>query len=133
MLIALAIALQIAETASKSSTFGLRSAGAEQRVPIVASASGPMLRPEWLAPILPTTLVLLAPGHYRHTVAGVSYALETGVPSVAVDGQLRQLAAAPFERNRLLFVPLQLVSEVMPAYLPNVLWDADARQLFVGS
>jgi N-acetylmuramoyl-L-alanine amidase len=131
MLIPIVVALQIA-TAGTSSSIVLRSATSEQRVPIVAGQSGPMLRPQWLAPSLTVAVESNTPGHYQVAISGISFSLEVGVPTVSVRGQVRPLVAAPVERNRQLFVPLQLISEVLPAYLASARWDATSRQLVLG-
>ena len=102
-----------------------------QRVPLVMGATGPMLRPQTLAPIVPVRIDDDAAGHYRLTVSGVTVALEVGVATATIDGQVRQLAAAPLSRERQLLIPLQLVSEVLPAYASNLRWDSAARQLIV--
>jgi N-acetylmuramoyl-L-alanine amidase len=134
MLIPLALVLQIAAAGSAaSSSITIRAGTAEQRVPVIMEQSGPMLRPEWLAPLLPVTVAAETPGRYKMTISTVSFALETGRASVTVGGQVRPLAAPPFERDHRLFIPLQLISEVMPSYLPNVRWDAATRELLVGS
>jgi N-acetylmuramoyl-L-alanine amidase len=132
MLIALAISLQLA-AASPATSIVIRSGTTEQRIPVVSGASGPMLRPQLLAPLLPVTITTTGPGHYRLAIASVALALEIGVPSATVGGQVRPLATAPIERDHQLLVPLQLVSEVIPAYLPNARWDSAARQLVLSS
>jgi N-acetylmuramoyl-L-alanine amidase len=132
MLISLALTLQLAASASVGS-ITVRSATSEQRVPVVSGASGPMLRPQWLAPLIAVSVTGDGPGRYRMTVGAATFALEIGIPSTTVNGQVRPLASAPVERDHQLFVPLQMVSEVMPVYVPNVRWDASARQLIVGT
>ena len=135
MLIALALALQVAAAGRESPppSFVVRNASAEQRVPLVALTAGPMLKPQQLAPLLPVTVARDAPGHYRLSIGEIAFAIEVGVPSTMVKGQVRPLAAAPVERDRQLLVPLQMVSEVFPTYVPNVRWDAANRQLVVGN
>jgi N-acetylmuramoyl-L-alanine amidase len=48
---------------------------------------------------------------------------------VRVDNAVRPLAAAPSAKGNTLLVPLQLVTEVFPAALPNNRWDADSARL----
>ena len=72
-------------------------------------------------------------GHYRLVIAGATFDLEIGVPSATVGGQVRPLATAPQLRERRLFVPLQLVSEVLPSVVPNLRWDAAGKQLVIFS
>jgi N-acetylmuramoyl-L-alanine amidase len=59
--------------------------------------------------------------------------LETGIAAVRVGGEVRQLVSAPLERDKQLFVPLQFVSEILPAFATNLRWDPSGRQLVVFS
>jgi N-acetylmuramoyl-L-alanine amidase len=92
---------------------------------------GPMLRPQALAPALPVSVSSDGRGHFRLNVSGVAMSLESGVAAATIGGQIRQLAAAPVERDGQLLVPLQLVSEVLPAASSSFHWDPAARRLAV--
>jgi N-acetylmuramoyl-L-alanine amidase len=131
MITSLLLALQLA-AAPTSTSITVRSATATVRVPLVARPAGPVLRPQSLAPAVPVAVSSDGRGHFRLIVAGVSMTLESGIPAVTVGGQLRQLLSAPIDSAGQLFVPLQLVSDVLPAYATNFRWDASARQLIVG-
>ena len=131
MITSLLLGLQLAAATGASTAITVRSTIAETRVPIVMQPTGPMLRPQALAPALPVGVSSDGRGHFRVTVAGVTMALESGVPTATVGGQVRQLAAAPIERDGQLLVPLQLVSEVLPAASANFRWDAAGRRLLV--
>jgi N-acetylmuramoyl-L-alanine amidase len=126
------LALQLSAAANVS-TITVRNGHASQQVPLVSEAAVPMLRPQWLAPLLPISVLGDAPGHYRLLVSGVAFDVETGVASTTVAGQVRPLAAAPIERDHQLLIPLQMVSEVLPTYVNNLRWDAAARQLIIFS
>ena len=132
MLIPLLLALQL-RAATTDGTLIIRTETASLQVPLVSDSLGPMLRPTMLAPLLPVSVVAETPGRYRLVVAGVRFGLEIGVASTSVGGQVRPLTSAPRMRNQQLFVPLQFVSEILPSFIPNVEWDAAARQLVVGS
>ena len=130
MLIPLLLALQL-RAATTAGSVTVRTATASEQVPLVGDSAGPMLRPQMLAPLLPLSVVAESPGRYRLEVAGVRFRLEVGVASAVVAGQVRPLASAPILRNQQLFVPLQFISEILPSFVPNVTWDAEARQLVV--
>jgi len=130
MLIPLLLALQL-RAATTAGALTVRTASASQQIPLVGDTAGPMLRPQMLAPLLPVTVVAESPGHYRVELAGVRFGLEIGVASTTVGGQVRPLASAPTLRDQQLLIPLQLVSEVLPSFAPNLRWDAATRQLFV--
>ena len=132
MLIPLLVALQL-RAAVTAGSITVRTPSASQRVPLIADTSGPMLRPQMLAPLLPVSVVAESPGHYRLDIAGASLGLEIGVASTTVAGQVRPLASAPVIRERQLFVPLQLISEVLPSVAPNLKWDGATRQLTIGT
>ena len=131
MLIPLLVALQL-RAATTAGSFTVRTTTASQRIPLFADSSGPVLRPQMLAPLLPVTVVAESPTRYRLELAGVSFGLEVGIASTTVAGQVRPLASAPTIRDRQLFVPLQLISEVLPSVAPNLRWDNAARQLVIG-
>jgi N-acetylmuramoyl-L-alanine amidase len=130
MLIELLLGLQL-RAAVTGGTLTVRTPTATERVPLVADSTGPLLRPEMLAPLLPVTVTPQAGGHYRVVVAGTTFDLEVGVPSAVVGGQVRPLATPPRVREGHLFVPLQFVSELLPSVAPNLRWDAAASQLVI--
>ncbi|HKN66626.1 MAG TPA: N-acetylmuramoyl-L-alanine amidase [Gemmatimonadaceae bacterium] len=130
MLIELLLGLQL-RAAVTGGTLTVRTPTATERVPLVADSTGPLLRPEMLAPLLPVTVTSQPGGHYRVVIAGTTFDLEVGVPSAVVGDQVRPLATAPQLRERHLFVPLQLVSELLPSVTPNLRWDAAANQLVI--
>jgi len=128
MILPLLAALQLSAGVG---TLVVRTATQTQRVPLVASESGPLLRPELLAPLVAVTTAREAPGRYRVSVFGVPIGIEVGAATVRTEGLVRQLAVAPVERDGHLLVPLQFVSEILPAFVSNVRWDAAARQLVI--
>jgi N-acetylmuramoyl-L-alanine amidase len=132
MITPLLLALQLAASAAPTS-ITVRSALAETRVPLVMQPAGPMLRPQSLAPALPVRVSSDGRGHYQLTIADVGLSLESGVATARVGGQVRQLAAPPVERDGQLLIPLQIVSDVLPAASASFHWDPAARRLAVGS
>src|SRR5438093_4808854 len=112
-------------------TLVVRTATQTQRVPLVASESGPLLRPELLAPLVAVTTAREARGRYRVSVFGVPIGIEVGAATVRTEGLVRQLAVAPVGRDGHLLVPLQLVAGVLPAFVGDVRWDAAARNVVI--
>ena len=100
-----------------------------ERVPLVASANGPLLRPESLGPMLPVAVHHDSTSFYTISVNGARLQVSTGVPIVRVGSDVRPLASAPVMAAGHLLVPLQLVSEIFPHVVPNTRWDAAAGQL----
>lgn len=130
MITTLLVALQIA-AAGTSASITVRSAAAETRVPLVLQSAAPMLRPQSLAPALPVSVASDGRGHFHVVVSGVPMSLESGVAAATVGGQVHQLAAAPVDRDGQLWIPLQIVSEVLPASSSSFHWDPVARRLVV--
>jgi N-acetylmuramoyl-L-alanine amidase len=125
MIVSALVALQIAA----APTLVIRAPNGSVRVPTVASAAGPMLRAESLAPAIPIRVVHDSSSWYTLDVWGAKLQIETGVAIVRVGNDVRQLAAAPTMQGGKLMIPLQLVSDVFPSSVPNVRWDAESSQL----
>ncbi len=107
----------------------VRDANRSVRVATVATSDGPMLRPESLAGLMPITTTHDSSSFYTIDVWGVRLQLQVGRALVRIGDDARLLAAAPVLRAGKLFVPLQLLSEVFPAVVPNTRWDPAAKQL----
>lgn len=131
MIATLALAFQLAATAAAGGggVLVVRNASQTVRVPLVATAAGPMLRVDALDPVVSASVKRTAPGEYDVRVFGVGMHLEAGVAVVKAGSEVYQLATPPVVRDGALLVPLQFVSEVLPTIAPNLRWDARARQL----
>ncbi|MGH7620525.1 MAG: N-acetylmuramoyl-L-alanine amidase family protein [Gemmatimonadaceae bacterium] len=129
MIGALLLALQIGAAMPRSLV--VRDAHQRVRVPLVASADGPMLRPESLGDVMELEIRRDPSESSKYTlnVWGTELKLEAGVPFVRIGDDVRPLAIAPRVQNGQLLVPLQLVSDVFPGVVPNARWDADSGQL----
>jgi N-acetylmuramoyl-L-alanine amidase len=111
----------------------VRDARRSIRVAMVATPAGPMLRPEALAPLLRVDVHHDSSSWYSLEAWGARVQVQAGSRLVRVGSEVRQLTAAPIVSGGRLMVPLQLVSEVFPDFVPNTRWDAEARQLVVFS
>jgi len=129
MIVPALVALQIAA----APPLVVRDARSAVRVPTAWSASGPMVRLDALQPMLPVNVSHDSLAWYTIEVWGARMQVQAGVPSVRAGDDVYQLAAAPRLENGRLVVPVQLVSDVFPDVVPNVRWDADAKQLVVFS
>jgi N-acetylmuramoyl-L-alanine amidase len=124
------VAFQLAQGAP---TLVVRDAHRSIRVPMVATASGLMLRPETLAPLLRVDVHHDSATWYSVEAWGAKLRLQAGSPLVRVGNEIRQLAAAPTISGGHLMIPVQLVSDVFPEFVPNTRWDSDTHQLVVFS
>jgi N-acetylmuramoyl-L-alanine amidase len=111
----------------------VRDARRSIRVAMVATPAGPMLRPEALAPLLRVDVHHDSSSWYSLEAWGTRLQLQAGSTLVRVGSELRQLKSAPTVSGGRLLVPLQVVSDVFPEFVPNTRWDAEARQLVVFS
>lgn len=111
----------------------VRDAHRSVRVPTAATPAGPMLRPEALAPLVPVEVHHDSAAWYSIEAWGARIEVQAGAPVIRSGNELRQLASAPVVSGGHLMVPLQLVSDVFPEFVPNTRWDADAGALVVFS
>jgi N-acetylmuramoyl-L-alanine amidase len=130
MMLVAFVACQLA-TATPPSSLVIRDQQRQTQVPIVASATGPMIRADALAPMLPIEIRRGGGSSYTLEVWGTSLQLEAGVPVVRVRNDTIRLASAPQVSDDKLLIPLQVVSDVFPSKVPNLRWDADSTQLVV--
>ena len=129
MIAPLLLALQLA-VAQSPKTLAIRDQKSTTRLPLVASANGPMVRADALAEILPIE-IRKSGARYSLDVWGAHLELEVGASVVRTRDEAIQLVAAPQLQNGKLLVPLQLISDVFPSTVPNTRWDADNAQLVV--
>jgi N-acetylmuramoyl-L-alanine amidase len=99
------------------------------RIPTIATAGGPMVSAEALKRVMPIRVSRDSASWYTVEVWGGRLQLETGATAIRVGDDVRPLATAPTIRNGNLLLPLQVVSEVFPAALPNIRWDARNARL----
>src|SRR5262252_8751785 len=77
------------------------------RVALTATPTGPMLRPEALAPLLRVNVRHDSASWYSLEAWGTRVQVQAGSRLVRVGGEVRQLAAAPTITAGRLMVPLQ--------------------------
>ena len=129
MIAALLVAFQIAAASQSPAALIVKDASRKVSVPIVASPSGPLVRPDQLRPVVPITVSHLTGDRWMLIVGGSSIEVEEGLRFARVGETAFQLARAPEVRKRFLYVPLQLVVELMPRIAGNLAWDADKFEL----
>jgi len=132
MMLAAFVAFQLAAATSPSSLV-IRDEQRQTRIPVVASATGPMIRADALAQVLPIEIRGGGGSSYTLKVGDTSLELEAGVPTVRVRNDTIRLASAPQVSDGKLLIPLQLVSDVFPSTVPNLRWDKDSAQLVVSA
>ena len=129
MMLALALAFQLAVAARQVDTLApagplvVKDAARSSSIALVAAPGGPLLRPELLRPIVPLTVSHLTGNRWVLIINGTAIQVEEGLRFARVGDQTYQLAAAPEVRKGALFVPLQLVAEIIPRIVTNLIWD----------
>jgi len=129
MILALVAAFQIAsavppvDTASHAGPLVVKDASRSASVPLIAAPGGPLLRAEQLKPIVPLIVSHLTGNRWMLIVNGTAIQVEEGLRFAKVGDQTYQLATAPEVRKGALYVPLQLVAEIVPRIATNLIWD----------
>ncbi len=129
MMLALALAFQVAaalaagDTSAHAGPLVVKDASRSTSIPLIAAPGGPLLRAELLRPIVPVTVSHLTANRWMLIVNGTAIQVEDGLHFATVGDQTYQLATAPEVRKGALLVPLQLVAEIIPRIVSNLIWD----------
>ena len=132
MIIALAAAFQLAASAVAPSLAGplvVKDASRSTTVALVSAPNGPLLRADQLRPIVPVTVSHLTGNRWLMLIGATAIEVEEGLRFAKVGDQTYQLATAPEVRKGALFVPLQLVAEIIPRVATNLVWDPERFEL----
>jgi N-acetylmuramoyl-L-alanine amidase len=132
MMLALVTAFQLAVAASASTgprALVVKDASRSVSVPLSASSQGPMLRADQLRPVVPVTVSHVTGDRWMLIVGGSAIEVEEGVRFARVGDSQFQLARAPEVRRGVLYVPLQLVVELIPRVAGNLAWDPQRFEL----
>lgn len=99
------------------------------RVPVVVTRMGPMVRSE--DALAPLGAVLLRDGNsrFRLVIGGTEVELTSGLAVARVRGTTQPLAAAPTISQGQLFLPLSLLTDVLPRVATGFLYDAARGEL----
>ena len=98
-------------------------------IALVSSENGPLLRADQLRPVVPVTVSHLMGERWMIIVHGKAIEVEEGIRLAKVGDESYQLAAAPELRKGALYVPLQLVAEIVPRVAGNLVWDPNRFEL----
>ena len=130
MILTLLAAFQLAAaTPAPAGPLRIKDASRTLSVELVSSPNGPLIRAEHLRPIVPVTVSHLTGERWLLIIGGSAIEVEQGVRFARVGNATFQLAAAPEVRKGALYVPLQLVVELVPRLAGNLAWDASRFEL----
>jgi N-acetylmuramoyl-L-alanine amidase len=138
MILALVAAFQLAAAlpaaaSAAPSQLTVKDATRSVTVVLVPTENGPILRADQLRPVLPITVSHVTGERWMIIVDGTAIDVQPGVRLATVGADSYQLAAAPELRKGALYVPLQLVVEVVPRVARNLIWDPARFELRVFS
>jgi N-acetylmuramoyl-L-alanine amidase len=100
-------------------------------VPITQTAAGPSIRADLLGPALAATIRQLPNGHFVLTLGDAEIDIAERVPFARVGADVYPLAVAPAVVDGRLFVPMQLLSDVLPRVVKGITYDAARDQMRV--
>lgn len=124
----LAIAL-LQQGASAPSSLTVRMGERSTGVPVVATRLGAMVRLDDVLAPLGAVLMRDDDDRFRLFVGGTEFSLVTGRASVEVRGKSERLPAAPTRSGGQLYLPLALFTDVVPAAVAGVAYDARSGEL----
>jgi len=135
MIAAALFALQLAASARAGSpgTLTARNATKSVAVPVIASEAGSMAQLDAIKPIVPTDIRKNGDGRYVALVGGTKFEFDLAFAAVRVGADLIQLTERPVIHDNKLFVPVQFLSSIVPAYVVNASWDVNERALVMFS
>ena len=99
------------------------------RIPVVTTRLGAMIRAQDVLSPLGAVLMRDAPDRFRLVVGGSDIELTVGMAFARVRGNTELLGAAPTLSQGQLFLPLSLLTDVVPRVATGFLYDAQAVEL----
>jgi N-acetylmuramoyl-L-alanine amidase len=109
----------------------VRGVARDTTLAIVSTSSGGALRADVVLPLIGGSVSTTTPGHWKVDAPGVSFTLVDGVPFATTKDGPVPLTAAPILRNGALFLPLQVLADIVPRIGNRVVLDPESRELRV--
>ena len=132
MILSRAVAFQIAvavPAATAPTSLVVKDATRSTSVALLPSDSGPLIRADQLRPIVAITVSHLTDARWMLIVNGTAIEVEEGMRFARIGDVTYQLALAPEVRKNALYVPLQLIAEIVPRVATNLVWDPQRFEL----
>lgn len=117
------------QVADAPATLTVREGEKVGTVPVVVTRLGAMVRAQDLLQPLGAVLLRDTPERYRLVVGGTEFELTPGMTFTRVKGATEPLAAAPAVLNGTLYLPLSLLTDVVPRVATGFLYDARLAEL----
>ena len=129
LLAALQLTIAGASGGSPDGPLVVKNASRSVSVTLVATADGPILRADAIRPVVPITVSHVMGERWMLIVNGTAIEVQAGSRLARVGPESYQLTSAPSVRKGALWVPLQLVVEIVPRVVNNLVWDPDRFEL----
>lgn len=129
LLAALQLTIASASGAGPDGPLVVKNATRSVTVTLVATPDGPMLRADALRPVVPITVSHVMGERWMLIVNGTAIEVQLGSRLARVGPESYQLTSAPSVRRGVLWVPLQLVVEIVPRVVNNLVWDPERFEL----
>lgn len=126
ILLVLALSLQVLDSAT---TITVVDGSRATAVPIVFGRTGRLLPADALAAALGTELKRLAPDKFALTANSSAIEFTVGVPFAKVGSDVTPIGQAPAVAGGRYFVPLSVVTDLLPRAVAGFLFDARANEL----
>ncbi len=129
MIALLAALVLLQQGAELPAALTVRAGERSSSIPVVSTRLGAMVRSDELLSPLGAVLLRDAPGRFRLVVGGTELQLTTGLAFAKVRGATEPLAAAPTVLDGILYLPLSLLTDVLPRVATGYLYDARLGEL----
>jgi N-acetylmuramoyl-L-alanine amidase len=127
MIGAVAIALQL--TAATVAPVSVRTEERVTPLPVLAMEQGIGVRADAAAAALGGALRRADGERYTLSVGGALIELEAGFPVARVDAAFVPLVSAPWLNGTALYIPLQVLTEIVPRHATGFIYDAASREV----
>jgi N-acetylmuramoyl-L-alanine amidase len=101
--------------------------GSDAVVPLVRFGTTTAVAAHLVAPVVPISVKPLPGARFAVTFSGLELQLTEGVPFVTIGSEVLPLTGAPYVDDGRLYLPLQLVTDILPRYAPSRLRYDRAR------
>ena len=128
MILRLLFALQLA-AATPGGPLTVRLGDRAADIPVATRQGVEVVRADMLARAMEARLEATGAGRFTLHVGDVALGFTDQIPFVRRGGDSVPLASAPFVADGRLFVPLQVVTEILPRLVGTFAYDAAAREL----
>jgi N-acetylmuramoyl-L-alanine amidase len=129
--IALLLQLSAAMPASAPTSFTVKRSGKNTQVPVVMTPKGRAVRADLVAKALGTTLTVKSNGRQSFSAGGRTFEFAESYFFARVDTALVPLAYPAFRRDGQTFLPLQVVTDILPRLGTGLMYDAQYAELRV--